>query len=93
MVVMILENVPTSLRSELTRWMLEVKAGVFVGNMSGMVRDKLWEKSCNNTRDGGCIMLHSSNTEQGYALRMAGNCKRQVVDLEGLFLIRIPENQ
>jgi CRISPR-associated protein Cas2 len=30
---MILEKVPTSLRGELTRWMLEPKSGVFVGNI------------------------------------------------------------
>jgi CRISPR-associated protein Cas2 len=44
MVVMILERVPVGLRGELTWWMLEPKAGVFVGRLSGMVRDLLWEK-------------------------------------------------
>ena len=43
MVILILECVPSSLRGELTRWMLELKAGVFVGTMSAMVRDRLWE--------------------------------------------------
>ncbi len=43
MVVIILESVPTSVRGELTRWLLELHAGVFVGNISAMVRDKLWE--------------------------------------------------
>ena len=34
MVVMILERVPPSLRGELTRWMLELRAGVFVGTLN-----------------------------------------------------------
>ena len=34
MTVLILERVPASLRGQLTRWMLEVKAGVFVGNIA-----------------------------------------------------------
>ena len=38
MVVMILERVPVLLRGELTRWLLEVRAGVFVGTMSAGVR-------------------------------------------------------
>ena len=41
MIVMILENVPTSLRGELSRWLLEPRAGVFVGHVSARVRDKL----------------------------------------------------
>ncbi|MCD6345555.1 MAG: type I-E CRISPR-associated endoribonuclease Cas2, partial [Anaerolineae bacterium] len=44
MVVMILEKVPVGVRGELTRWLLEIKTGVFVGHISARVRDKLWEK-------------------------------------------------
>ncbi len=43
MVVMLLEKVPTTVRGELTRWLLELRAGVFVGNISALVRDKLWD--------------------------------------------------
>lgn len=89
MVVMILEKVSPSLRGELTRWMVEPRAGVFVGSLSGLVRDKLWEKVCNAARDGGCILIHSGDTEQGYALRTHGSSSRRVVDLEGLFLIQV----
>jgi CRISPR-associated protein Cas2 len=93
MVVMVLENVPTSLRGELTRWMLEPKAGVFVGKMSAMVRDRLWIKVCKKAGDGGCILFHNTNNEQGFAIRLWGNCKRQLRDFDGLFLIQVPENQ
>jgi CRISPR-associated protein Cas2 len=90
MVVLILERVPVGLRGELTRWLLEPKAGVFVGSVSGMVRDLLWEKVCQEARGGGCTMIHSSNREQGFAIRMHGDPARQVEDFEGLFLIRVP---
>lgn len=90
MVVLILERVPVGLRGELTRWMLETKAGVFVGRLSGMVRELLWEKVCRSVRGGGCIMIHSSNREQGFVIRMHGDPRRQVEDFEGLFLIRVP---
>ncbi len=91
MVVMILERVPPSLRGELTRWMLELKAGVFVGTVSAMVRDRLWEKACKGIRDGGGMLIYSSNTEQGYAIRLFGMPARSVIDFEGLFLVRVPE--
>ena len=93
MVVIILESVPVSLRGELTRWMLEPKAGVFVGTLSGMVRDRLWDKVCRGVRDGGCMMIHKTNNEQGFAIRFWGDCKRRVRDFDGLSLISIPSNQ
>lgn len=88
--ILILECVPPGLRGELTRWFLEPKAGVFVGRVSAMVRDRLWEKACKQARDGGCVMIHTSNTEQGYRIRSWGKTARSIEDFEGLFLVRVP---
>ena len=90
MVVIILENVSPSLRGELTRWLIEPRAGVFVGQVSGMVRDRLWDKCCERLRDGGAVQLYSTNNEQRFAVRTAGVTRREVVDFEGLQLIRRP---
>jgi len=90
MVILILERVTPGLRGELSRWFIEPKAGVFVGRVSAMVRDKLWEKACKNVRDGGCIMIHTSNNEQGYLVRSWGFTNRHIEDFEGLSLVRIP---
>lgn len=70
--------------------MLEAKAGVFVGTLSGMVRDRLWEKACSKAKGGGCMLIHRTNNEQGFAIRLHGHCKRTATDFEGLTLIRIP---
>jgi CRISPR-associated protein Cas2 len=91
MVLVILEKVPSGLRGELTRWMLEPKAGVFVGSVSGMVRERLWQKLCDESRNGSCMMIHSDNTEQGFSIRISGEPSREVVDFEGLFLVRVPK--
>lgn len=88
--VLILERVPAGLRGELTRWFLEPKAGVFVGRVSGMVRDRLWDKACTQARDGGCLMVHSSDNEQGFRIRSYGEMARSIEDFEGLFLVRVP---
>ena len=45
MLVMILEAVPPSLRGELSRWLTPVCVGVYVGKVSTLVRDKLWERA------------------------------------------------
>ena len=88
MVVLILERVPPGLRGELTRWLLEPKVGVFVGRVSAMVRDRLWEKACGQAGEGGCVMIHTSGTEQGFLVRTWGRTARSVEDFEGLFLVR-----
>ncbi len=93
MTVMILERVPTSLRGELTRWMLEPRAGVFVGTLSALVRDKLWEYACSSMRGGAGMLIYSSDGEQGFGVRFWGDTTRRVVDLEGLVLVEIEENQ
>lgn len=90
MVMVILEKVPRGLRGELTRWLLEPKSGVFVGSVTGMVRELLWEKLCKEAGSGGCMMIHSDNTEQGFSIRVYGESSREVVDFEGLFLVRVP---
>ena len=90
MLVMILENVPTSVRGELTRWLIEPYPGVFVGPVSAMVRDRLWERSMEKLKGGGMVQIWSTNTEQRCQMRATGVTRREVVDYEGLQLIRIP---
>ena len=93
MVVMVLERVSQTMRGELTRWLLEPKAGVFVGTVSALVRDKLWELACKRMGKGGGILCHSTDNEQGFALRLWGDTTRLVRDFEGLSLVTIPPKQ
>lgn len=90
MLVMMLERVKPSLRGELTRWLLEPRPGVFVGTVSAMVRDKLWDHVSANTGSGGGILVYDSNNEQGFSIRLCGTPDRAIVDFEGLSLVRIP---
>lgn len=90
MVVIILENVPSALRGELTRWMIEPRTGVFVGHLSARVRDKLWQKCSERVREGGVVQIWSTNTEQHFSLRMFGDTSRTLVVEEGLQLIKVP---
>ena len=89
MLVMILEKVPSSLRGELTRWLLEVHTGVFIGDVSAMVRDRLWDKCSRRKSKGRVIQVWSTNTEQGFDLRAEGLTDRQIMDYDGLKLIRV----
>jgi len=92
MMIIILENVPKRLHGELTRWLLEPYPNVFIGHVSARVRDFLWEKCQKECKNGGVVQAWSTNTEQRFAMRMAGNTKRSVIDMEGLQLVFIPAN-
>lgn len=90
MIVMVLEKVPTSLRGELTRWLVEPHPGVFVGHVNATVRDRLWGKCIKAKRSGGVLQIWSTNNEQRFEMRSIGETRREVVELEGLKLIRRP---
>lgn len=88
MVVIILERVPSRARGELSRWMIEPKAGVFVGHVNAMVRDKLWERCCETAEGGSVVQIWSTNNEQRFAVRTYGNPGRSMVEYEGIWLVR-----
>jgi len=90
MVVLILERVPASLRGELTRWMIEPATGVFLGRISAMVRDSLWQMACARLKTGGAFLAYTTDTEQGFEFRLAGRFSRPLRDFEGLLLVNIP---
>jgi CRISPR-associated protein Cas2 len=90
---MILKKVPISLRGELTRWLVEPHPGVFVGHVNAMVRDRLWEKCCQAKRTGGVFQAWSTNNEQRFRMRAHGETRREIVEFDGLQLIRLPTDQ
>lgn len=91
MTVLILERVPAGLRGELSRWMIEPRTGVFVGRVSAMVRDRLWDKAEAGAKGGAGMLLFSSPTEQGFVARTFGDTSRALIDWEGLTLVHIPK--
>ena len=88
MVVIILENVRTTVRGELSRWLFEVKAGVFTGKVSALVRDELWQLIEGKLGKGSAVMIYPANNEQGFKAKTLGKPARQLVDVEGLFLVK-----
>ena len=88
-VVLILERVPASLRGDLSRWMLEPKAGVFVGRVTAQVRDRLWDRAKARVKDGATLMIcEDVRSEQGFSFRQQGDRSRELLDFDGITLIR-----
>jgi len=90
MIVMILEKVSPSLRGEITRWLIQPKTGIFVGQLSARVRDLLWQRVQSHAKGSG-TMIYSDTTEQGFSCRSFGDPSKSIEDFEGLFLAKTPE--
>jgi CRISPR-associated protein Cas2 len=84
--VIVLIASPPGLRGHLTRWMVEVNAGVFVGRLSARVRTRLWSVLADGIGDGQVVMIEPSNNEQGWTALTAGRDRYQPVDYDGLIL-------
>ncbi|MER6507935.1 MULTISPECIES: type I-E CRISPR-associated endoribonuclease Cas2e [unclassified Nonomuraea] len=86
MTVIVLVAAPEGLRGHLTRWMVEVNAGVFVGNPSRRIRDRIWTLLANRIGDGQAVLVEPAANEQGWAIRTAGKDRWYPVDFDGLIL-------
>lgn len=87
---MTLTESPPSLRGELTRWMIEIRPHVYVGNVNARVRDQLWQLACQKLKDGSAVQIWNTPNEQGYTLRSHGEPTYRVRDFEGILLIERP---
>lgn len=92
MTIVVLENVPLSLRGELSKWLIEIQTNVFVGKVSKLVRDKLWEMVKEKVRDGNSTLVYNADNEQGFLFETYGPTRRVPVNLDGLSLVHILTN-
>lgn len=89
MMTLVLSACPAGLRGDLTKWLLEISPGVFVGRVSARVRDLLWERTVALCKDGRALLIFSAATEQGFSYR-THNHEWEPVDCDGVLLLRRP---
>ena len=87
MLVIVLENAPPRLRGRLAIWLLEVRAGVYVGNYSARVRDYMWNQVEKGIEDGNAVMAWRANNEAGFDFVTLGTNRRIPVVLDGAKLV------
>jgi CRISPR-associated protein Cas2 len=90
--IIVLTTCPVGLRGFLTRWLLEIAPGVFIGGPSARIREALWSEVQQYAGTGRAILAYSTNNEQGFTFRTHDH-KWHPVDHEGLTLIRRPSQQ
>ncbi len=87
MLVIVVENVPPRLRGRLAIWLVEVRAGVYVGNVSRRVREMIWENVQQGIEQGNAVMVWSTNTESGFDFLTLGNNRRLPREVDGIMLV------
>ena len=87
MLIVVTEAVPPRLRGCLAVWLLEVRAGVYLGNVSRRVREMLWEHCEALMEDGNIVMAWQTNTESGFDFQTLGKNRRMPIDHDGLRLV------
>ncbi|WP_242393184.1 type I-E CRISPR-associated endoribonuclease Cas2e [Anaeromyxobacter oryzisoli] len=87
MLVIVVENAPDRLRGRLACWLLQVRAGVYVGDVSKRVREMLWAQVEGGIEGGNAIAAWSAPNESGFELATFGPNRRVPVDLDGLTLV------
>jgi CRISPR-associated protein Cas2 len=87
MLVIVTENVPPRLRGRLAVWLLEIRAGVYIGNPSKRLREFIWQQVGEGAEDGNAVMAWSTNTESGYDFATFGKNRRVPVNFDGLRLV------
>ncbi len=87
MLVIVLETAPPRLRGRMAIWLLEIRAGVYVGTYNRKVREYLWHQVEEGLEDGNAVMAWQANTEAGFDFVTLGKNRRMPVEFDGARLV------
>jgi CRISPR-associated protein Cas2 len=92
MLVIVVENVPPRLRGRLAIWLIEVRAGVYVGDYSVKIRHLIWSQVEKGVGEGNAVMIWRAQTESGFDFLTIGKNRRIPCEMDGVRLVSfLPE--
>jgi len=87
MLVIVVENAPPRLRGRLAVWLLELRAGVYVGSFSRKVREHIWANVKEGIEGGSAVIAWRSNNAVGFEFETLGPNRRLPVEWDGVRLV------
>ena len=87
MMVIVVEDAPPRLRGRLAVWMLELRAGVYVGNYSRRTREMIWEEVVGAIGEGNGVIAWAAQNDAGFSFETCGKNRRERVDFDGFTLV------
>ncbi|TRD15383.1 type I-E CRISPR-associated endoribonuclease Cas2e [Palleronia caenipelagi] len=88
MLVIAVSNAPPRLRGRLAVWMLEIRAGIYVGDYGRRIRERIWGDVCGMIEEGDAVMVWSAPNDQGFDFATIGRNRRMPVEWDGLTLVQ-----
>lgn len=88
MLVIAVNNAPPRLRGRLAVWLLEIRAGIYVGNYSRRTREMIWDQVRTLIGEGDAIIAWAAPNDAGYDFETCGVNRRVPTDLDGFKLVR-----
>ncbi|MDE0458247.1 MAG: type I-E CRISPR-associated endoribonuclease Cas2e [Chromatiales bacterium] len=88
MLVIVVNNAPPRLRGRLAVWLLEIRAGVYVGNYSRRTREMIWGQVKSEIADGDAIIAWATPNDAGFDFDTCGDSRRIPVDFDGVKLVQ-----
>lgn len=93
MMMILAESAPPRLRGRLALWLVEVRAGVYIGDYSERVRNVIWSHVTAGIEGGSAILAWAESNEIGYRLDVIGDHHRQPVDHDGIQLVAFKSDE
>lgn len=87
MMVVITNNAPPRLRGRLAVWLLEVRAGVYVGVYSARTREMIRGQVADLIGDGDAVIAWAAATDAGFDFETFGQNRRTPIDFDGFKLV------
>lgn len=87
MMIVVVENAPPRLRGRLAVWLLEVRAGVYLGNYARRTREMIWNEVLAAIGDGNAVIAWTAPNDAGFAFDTCGANRRIPVDFDGFDLV------
>jgi CRISPR-associated protein Cas2 len=88
MMVIVTENAPPRLRGRLSLWLLEVRAGVYVGNYSRRLRERIWSEVMAMIGNGNAVIAWTALNEAGFSFETIGANRREQAEFDGFLLVK-----
>jgi CRISPR-associated protein Cas2 len=85
--IAVVNNAPPRLRGRLAVWLLEVRAGVYVGTYSRKVREMILQQIKDLIEEGDAVVAWDAPNDAGFEFETYGKSRRQAVDFDGLKLV------
>ncbi len=88
MLVIVVENAPPRLRGRLAVWLLEIRAGVYVGTYSRRTREMIWRQVLDGIDSGDAVIAWSAPNDAGFDFETCGRNRRMPIELDGFKLVQ-----